>query len=261
MIEASDRGFLLGDGVFETILVVNRVALWLDDHLTRMKKAARKLDVPFDRDGIEAAVNAQLAAAEAGAKILRITLTRGTTARSLAAECESPTLRVGLDAFDTSLIGKPVKLATASVRRNPMSVTDRHKTTSYANNVFAAREAKSKGADDALMLNQDGLVACASVANIFLIRDGTLVTPPEQDGVLPGIMRRFLIDQFSAEVRSVERDELEDATGLFVTNSLRLISPVMKLDAQDLPNIDTGRFMKAILESVQRQSGVLLQEF
>ncbi len=260
MIDDRDRGFLLGDGVFETCLVANRTVLWLDEHLTRMKKAARKLDIPFEREAIEKDIGEQLARAETGSLVLRVTLTRGVTDRGLAADCVKPTLHISLAAFDTTLIGKGISLTTSSIRRNPASIADRHKTTSYANNIFAAREAKAKGADDALMLNQDGLVACTSVANIFMIKDGKAVTPPEQDGVLNGIMRRFLIDQFAAEVRSIERDELEDADGVFVTNSLRLISAVTRLDAQDLPKAETGRFMDAMIEAAKQQSGISLME-
>ncbi len=260
MINENDRGFLLGDGVFETLLVANRIALWRAEHLTRMKKAARKLDLGFDLGAIESAVDVHLAKAGSDPNAMRITLTRGVTARGLAADGSAPTLMITLDPIDVAMIGKPVSLITSSIRRNPSSVTDRHKTTSYANNIFAAREAKAKGADDALMLNQDGLVACSSIGNIFMISEGKLVTPPEQDGALPGIMRRFLIDQFAVEVRSIERDELEDAQGLFLTNSLRFIATVSKLDGRDLPKTDTQRFMDAMLEAAHQQCGVSLKE-
>jgi branched-chain amino acid aminotransferase len=147
MIDVRDRGFLLGDGVFETLLVGNRVACWRDDHLNRMKKAARKLDILFDRERIDAEIDAMLATSASGAHVMRVTLSRGLTLRGLAADGDVPTLSVTLDSYDTALIGKPMNLTKSSIRRNPSSVTDRHKTTSYANNVFAAREAKARGAD------------------------------------------------------------------------------------------------------------------
>jgi branched-chain amino acid aminotransferase len=259
VIDAKDRGFLLGDGVFETLLVVNRVALWRDEHLTRMKKAARKLDIPFDRDAIEAGIDTRLKDLTES-HVMRITLTRGQTQRGLAADGDTPTLQISTDPFDVASIGKPVTLATSSIRRNPASVTDRHKTTSYANNVFAAREAKARGADDALLFNQDGLLACTSIANIFIQREGKLLTPPEQDGVLPGVMRRFLIEHTFAEVRSIERDELEDADGVFLTNSLRFLSPVIRLDGEDLPQADRSALMKLMLAAAQEQCGVSLLE-
>jgi branched-chain amino acid aminotransferase len=265
VIDERDRGFLLGDGVFETLLVVNRVAIWRGEHLTRMKKAARKLDLIFDQNKIEAEIDERLVTASAEALVMRVTLSRGVTARGLAADCETPNLLVTLEPFDRTLVGKPVRLAVSSIRRNPASVTDRHKTTSYANNIFAAREAKSKGADDALMLNQDGLVACTSIANVFVVKGKTLVTPPEQDGVLRGIVRQFLIEQagslgFSVEVKSMEKDDLEEAEGVFVTNSLRLLSPVTHLNGEDLPRADTARLMAAIQSEIQAQCGANLME-
>jgi branched-chain amino acid aminotransferase len=260
MIDAKDRGFLLGDGVFETLLVGGGVALWREDHLTRMRKAARKLDLPFDRTKIEAAMDGALSGAEGGAQVMRVTLSRGITGRGLAADGDVPTLHVSLDTFDASLIGKPVTLAKSSIRRNPASVTDRHKTTSYANNICAAREAKMKGADDALMLNQDGLVACTSIANVFVLAGGELVTPPEQDGVLPGIMRQFVLENagswgFSAHVRSIEPEELLDADTVFVTNSLRLAAPVASLDGTDLKPVSISAILEALLRAAHEESG------
>jgi branched-chain amino acid aminotransferase len=261
MIDAKDRGFLLGDGVFETLLVVNRCALWLDAHLARMKKAARKLDLPFELEMIANAVATILAQSDSGMHILRVTLTRGVTMRGLAVDAEKPTLDVSLEPFDARVLGRPIKLATSSIRRNPASVTDRHKTISYANNVFAAREAKARRADDALILNQDGLVACTAMANIFMIKDSKLVTPPEQDGVLPGIIRRYLIEKTSVEVRSVEKDELLEADGCFATNSLRFISPITRIDADELPPAQTDAYMNLLLSEAQVQCGVSIMEF
>jgi branched-chain amino acid aminotransferase len=255
MISDQDRGFLLGDGVFEALLVVNRVPVWLPEHLARMKKAARKLDLPFDAAHIEAAVAQATSVLDRRPHALRITLSRGVTARGLAADADSPTLVVSAQPFDVYLIGASTTLAVSSVRRNPQSVSDRHKTLSYANNVFAAREAKTRGADDALMLNTDGFVACTSMANVFLMTGDTLVTPPEQDGVLPGIARRFVLEKapelgLSVDVRSVERDEIYDADGCFVTNSLRLIQPVKAIDGRDLGTADTQKLSKIMMDAI-----------
>jgi branched-chain amino acid aminotransferase len=260
MIDERDRGFLLGDGVFETVLAANRVALWLTEHLQRMKKAARKLDLPFDQEAVERAVAAKIETPSLS--VVRITLTRGVTDRGLATDCTSPTLHVSCDPFDPSLIGKPLRLATSSIRRNPQSVTDRHKTISYANNIFASREAKTRGADDALMLNQDGFVTCTTMANIFILNEGKLVSPPEQDGVLPGIMRRFIIEQsgLTVEVRSIEKDELREAEAVFATNSLRLVAPVTMLDGEDLLLGDHSRLMESILAHAKMQCGINILE-
>jgi branched-chain amino acid aminotransferase len=260
LIDERDRGFLLGDGVFETLLVANGTALWREQHLARMKKTARKLDIPFPGEVIEAAIDQKLKEVDAKCHVMRVTLTRGVTSRGLAADGDEPTLLVALQPFDATHIGKGVSLATSSTRRNPASVTDRHKTTSYANNIFAAREAKSRGADDALMLNQDGLVACTSIANIFIMRDGRLFTPPEQDGVLPGIVRRYLIEHASAEVQSIERDAIDEAEGVFVTNSLRLISPVTRIDGVDMPQADTNVLLQALSTAAEAQCGLSLLE-
>jgi branched-chain amino acid aminotransferase len=265
VIDARDRGFLLGDGVFETVLVFNRVALWLDAHLNRLGKAARRLGITYDVTVIEAAVAEKLARAGVDAHVLRISLSRGVTARGLAADGDQPTLIVTCDAFDTQLIGKPLSLITSSVRRNPASVSDRYKTLSYVNNVLAAREARERGADDALMLNIDGIVASASAANIFILNGKLLSTPAEEDGILAGVMRRFIMNHaasfgYSVDVRAIERDELARADAVFLTNSLRLVSPVLSLDGEDLKRGGLSDLTKAVLDAIQTQCGAAIKE-
>jgi branched-chain amino acid aminotransferase len=265
VIDARDRGFLLGDGVFETVLVFNRVALWLDSHLNRLGKAAQRLGIRCDLAEVEAVVAKQLASVGADAHVLRISLSRGVTARGLAADSKQPTLVVTCDAFDAALIGKPMNLITSSIRRNPASVSDRYKTLSYVNNVFAAREARERGADDALMLNIDGLVASASAANIFMVNGTLLSTPAEEDGILPGVMRRFIMNHgasfgYSVEVRPIERDELAPADAVFLTNSLRLVSPVLSLDGEGFKRGSLGDLTKAVLDAIQNQCGAAIKE-
>jgi branched-chain amino acid aminotransferase len=260
VIDDQDRGFMLGDGIFETLLVTNRVAIWRNAHLERMGKAARRMGLPFNSDAIILAMNDALQTVDPQPHVMRVTLSRGVTARGLAVETEKPTLLVTCNAFDAASIGKPVSLITSTLRRNPASISDRYKTLSYVNNVMAAREARARGADDALMLTIDGMVACTSVANIFLAQGQKLVTPAESEGILPGVMRRFLIEHaaqlgFSVESRAVEIEELHAADHVFITNSLRLLNPVQALDGEDLRRADATIFIDAIFSAVKDQSG------
>jgi branched-chain amino acid aminotransferase len=265
MIAENDRGFLLGDGLFETLLVAKGVALWRIEHLARMAKSAVKLGIAFDADRIGVAVDDVIRKSGDGAQVLRISLSRGVTERGLASDSDESTLSVSILPFDTSKIGQPLSLATSSVRRNPSSISDRHKTLSYINNIHAAREAKARGADDALILNIDGLVASTSIANIFIVTGKQLATPPEGDGVLPGIMRKHIIENagnfgYSVSVRSFERDELQDASAVFVTNSLRFVSPVRALDGENLQSGDVTDLMKALLADAKVQCGANIVE-
>jgi branched-chain amino acid aminotransferase len=231
-----DRGLTLGDGVFETIAVTNAVPLWRYEHLQRMAAAARALGIQFDLEEVEAAIDA-LSHRAKGSHALRLTLTRGEVARGLAAEGNEPELIGTLQPFDAALRFAPVTLATASTRRNLHSVSSRIKSLSYADNVIAAREAHAHGAEDALMLNSAGRVACTTIGNIFIETEDTILTPALAEGVLPGIMRAEVIKLaklagLKLREGKVSPAQLRAAKALYVSNSLRFLRPVVKLDGK-----------------------------
>jgi branched-chain amino acid aminotransferase len=255
-----DRGFLLGDGVFETLLAFNRVALWRREHLDRMHNAALACGIHFQAQVIAASLDEILVRSGAGPHVVRLTLSRGASARGLASDSKESTLVISSDPIDTSLIGKPVALTTSPFRRNGANFSDRHKTLSYLNNIVAARAAVASGCEDALMHSTDGHVACTTIANLFLLKDGHLATPRGDDGVLDGIMRQVLIKQFGAEVRHIDVAELFDADAVFVTNSLRLLRPVLSLDGQLLKTTPVSRYLNVLLNHAQQQCGTHLRE-
>lgn len=247
-LPARNRGLTLGDGLFETFLVVNRTALWRDDHLARMKASADVLGVPFLAGEITTAIDGLLAAAGRGAHVLRLTLTRGATARGLAGESKAPFVLATLDPFDTRLIGEPATLVTSAIRRSAGSIASTHKTLSYVDAVVAARAAVAAGADDALMLNGEGRVASSTIANIFVVKGTTLITPARTEGILPGIMRQVLLREagalgLTAVEAQVTPETLRSADGVFLTNSLRIARPVVQVDGQALPVGDASRIL------------------
>jgi branched-chain amino acid aminotransferase len=155
---------------------------------------------------------------------------------------------------------QPVALATSAIRRNPHSVASRLKTLSYIDNVAAAREAGSRGMEDALMLNTEGAVACSTIANVFLLKDGVLATPAREHGILTGVMRQALIAAagqlgIATEERAIMAGELITADAVFLTNSLRFIRPVRALDQQPLAMADLGPFVAALCETARLQCG------
>ena len=129
-----------------------------------------------------------------------------------------------------------MRLATARIRRNPHSPTSRYKTLAYLDNVLALKEALYQGADDALLLATGGQVACTSAGNIFVIQDQSLLTPPLDDGVLPGITRALVLNAVAPELGltpqegSLSRESLLQADGVFLTNSVALVTHVVELD-------------------------------
>lgn len=233
-IAATDRGLTLGDGIFETLLVRDGIALWRFEHLQRMENAAAAMGLPFTSDAIENAIDG-LCHGVKGSHALRLTLSRGAGLRGLADDGKSPTFFATLLPFDEALQFQPLSLFTSSITRNEKSPSAGLKTLSYVDEVLAAREAKANGFDDALMLNSRGRVACSTIGNVFLWIDDDLITPSLTEGILPGIMRQAVLQAAKSlgvktSERRVTKVDLEKAGRLFTTNSLRLLRPVNQLD-------------------------------
>jgi branched-chain amino acid aminotransferase len=259
-IDPADRGLALGDGLFETLCVLGGVALWQGDHLDRMEQAAAELAIPLARAALEAAVAALCARSSGGAEVLRLTLTRGVTARGLAADGAAPHLIATLAPLARVSFFRPLTLAVASIRRNGWAPSSRLKTLSYADNVMAARQAADANADDALCLNTSGHVASTTVANVFAVIGEELVTPAPGQAILPGIMRKAVLALAPAiGLRPVERPvelaEVATAEAVFVTNSLRLAAPVTHLDGRPLGRRRLDHLTGAIAEEIRAQSG------
>lgn len=243
-LKSNERGLMLGDGIFETIAVRAGNPIWLPEHIQRMGDAAAELGIGFSSENIFDAVKAVLKHSQAEAEVLRITLTRGPTLRGLAAEGTTPSLIITLSPFDRSALQKSVRLATSAIRRNETAPSCRLKTLSYIDAIAAAREVSAR-ADDALMLNSKGHVASTTIGNIFLLKANVLSTPSTDQAILPGIARQKLIRGAAelgliVEERAVEIKELHAADCVFVTNSLRLATPVSSLDGKACGTRDIG---------------------
>lgn len=236
-LEAGDRGLLLGDGVFETIGVFDRVPFALDAHEASLAAAARALGFEAPMTTVGRAIADLVAAMTAPHGAIRVTVSRGAGPRGLLPPAEPrPVVLASLAPWTPAMALQPVALATVSIRRNETSPLSRLKTLAYLDNVLALAEARGAGADDALMLNTRGQVACSAMANLFALIGDDLVTPPVEDGVRPGIMRGLLIETAGATERSLTPADL-DGVPLFLTNSLRLLSPVATLDGRALPPV------------------------
>lgn len=234
-IAPDDRGFTLGDGLFETIRVSDGTVVHGRRHLARLRDGAAILGIPVlrDDDTIEAAMQQVLAANMVAQGSLRLTLTRGPAPRGVAPPA-SPRPTMLITAATGLTMPGPVSLIVASeTRRNEFSPLSRIKSLNYLDSVLARQEASRKGADDAILLNTRGMVAETSAANLIALIDGVLVTPPVGDGALPGIARGLLIDRGLVMVTSIGPDRLGHAELLVLCNSLGL-RDVVSLDGRSL---------------------------
>lgn len=231
-INVADRGLLLGDGVFETVLLADGVPAFWDAHMARLADALAALSIPARPEDFALETVKELAArcgVSKGAAVLRITATRGAGARGLApSPTSAPTLLMTAQPY-TPPPDVPFRLIVSNYRRGAFSLSSAYKTTNYLDNVMARREADQAGADDAVMLNENGRAACASAANIFVLTDdGLIATPPVAEGALPGIVRKVLLEQ-GADEFNIREDAFAPSAlrgrPVFLTNSLMGVRP------------------------------------
>jgi branched-subunit amino acid aminotransferase/4-amino-4-deoxychorismate lyase len=230
-ISPFDRGFLYGDGFFETTRIEAGVPVFLDRHLRRMAASCAEtgfggaLDVESIADGVRALVAAN--GVQAG--YLRVTVSRGAYAGSLVAlESEAPTIfaearPMALPPLDAPA---PVALIRSAYRRDERSPVVRHKSLSYQLNVLALAEGRKAGADEVYFLNAAGHLAEGAVTNLFFVHGGAVFTPDVACGLLPGVTRQVVLEVCAeegvpAETGCYSEPELLAADEAFCTNSLR----------------------------------------
>jgi branched-chain amino acid aminotransferase len=231
-ISPEDRGFTLGDGLFETIRVARGTACHLDRHWRRLRAGAARLGITLDHD--DAALSAAVAQLAGGDAVVRVTLTRGPAPRGLLPpDRTQPTLLITAVPLPPPL--PPARLIVArTTRRNEFSPLARIKSLNYLDSILARQEAAARGADDALLLNSQSRVAEATAANLFLLIDGQALTPPVTDGALPGIRREILLERGILRERSLTLADLDRAEEMMLGNSLSL-RPVIAVEGRELP--------------------------
>lgn len=245
-IPVTDHGLLYGDGIFEGIRAIGRRVFRLDDHLRRLQTSARAigLELPVSLSDIETIVLDTLRAFGHDDAYIRLIVTRGEGELGVdPTTCPTPRiicLVKDIKLYPVEKLAQGVDMVTVSVRRPPADVLDpRVKSLNYLNNVMAKREAKLRGADEGLILNLNGLVAEASVANVFAVRNGILTTPPATDGALGGITRDSVLEcaraaGIDAREMSLGRFDLFQADEVFLTGTAARIVPVGSLDGQPI---------------------------
>ena len=241
-ISVFDHGLLYGDGLFEGIRIYRGGVFRLQDHLRRFEAGAKALgiELPGGPQAVEAVVLETARAYGKQEGYIRLLLTRGQGALGVdPSTCEKPQLICIVKAvslYPAAKLESGLDLVTASMRRPALDALDPSvKSLNYLNSVLAKREARLRGADEALLLNARGTVAEVSVANLFVVSDGRLATPCVTDGALPGITRASILALakelgIPAEERSVGRQELFAADEIFLTGTGARIVSVARFD-------------------------------
>ncbi|WP_142849076.1 aminotransferase class IV [Telmatospirillum sp. J64-1] len=250
-ISPTDRGFALGDGLFETIRAAEARPLRIRSHLTRLREGAKCLGISLTlTDGeLINALGTTLEVNGLTEGVLRLTLSRGPAARGLLPPAHPhPTLLITAGPLPPP--AAPARAAIAQdVRRNEHSPLSRFKTLSYLDNVLARMEAERRGADEALLLNTAGRLAESTIANLFLVIDGDVVTPPVSEGALPGVMRADVMDRLGAATARLTLHDLAAASEAFLTNSLG-IRPLIEVDGRPVGTGQMGPVTRRLMEDL-----------
>lgn len=258
-ISALDRGFTLGDGVFDTMRAVGGRVFRLEDHLSRLERAARTIGIqmPVESPELARAISTVLEANRLADALVRVTLSRGVPAERglLPPASPSPSLIVIATAFTEyprEWYEKGYRTVTSQIRRNASSPLSRIKSCNYLDSVLARMEASVLGAEEAILINTSGDLACGASSNVFLVRGGTLVTPSLESGILDGITRRTVLELaaqlgFAHSQRPVRPEEMDLAQEIFVTNTAVGIMPVVAIDGRPVGRGSTDPSLSARL--------------
>jgi branched-chain amino acid aminotransferase len=267
-LSAFDRGFTLADGLFETMRSYDGSIFRRAHHLDRLHRGAATLDIalpPQVETMVDDALHAGHAAGLRDATV-RLTVSRGTAAPGVAPPVDArPTVVVvvhPLPQFAPATYEAGISAHVASGRRNERAQTAGLKTLAYTDAVAALAEARQAGADDAIFLDTGDHLSEATSSNLFLMREGTLVTPPLSCGALPGITRAVVLEIVRDTVLPCEEsaatlEHLHRASEAFLTSSVRGIVPLVRVGEHTLgdgsPGPVTRRVMAAYAACVRRE--------
>lgn len=265
-IPVSDRGFLLGDGVFETMRVYDGYPFRLNDHLERLHLGAErlKIGVPVEREALRRVVYELIDKNGIKTGVIRITLTRGTGGRGiLPPENQKPTLVVTASPWDSpseELYKKGVRVVVSD---DPLSFRTNQdvylKPVSFLYYILKRLDTGGGDVYDVILKDHNGYITEGTVSNIFFVLDDTLFTPTPELGILMGITRGVVIELARRMGLSVVEGcytlgDIEGAHEVFLTNSLIEIMPVSVLDGRQftIGNI-TNKLITAYREMVDEE--------
>lgn len=240
VVPLNDRGFLLGDGLFETARVAQGRPFRLAQHLERLSRGADffKIPLPFPAKQIQQFAGELVEKNQLPDAVLRLTLTRGPGKRGYSTGgADRPTLAMTLHPLPPQAGDEPLQwsLITSSFRIPASDALAAFKSTSKILNVLARAEAEEQGADEALLLNANGEVAETASGNLFWIYHDSICTVPSGRGVLPGITRAVVLEicqtlGLETSKRVIKPEMLRNAEGIFVTQSALGVIPVVSFD-------------------------------
>ncbi len=259
-ISVFDHGLLYGDGVFEGIRIYNGEVFELKAHIRRLYESAKsiRLDIPMSKDELTKAVKETVEANNITDGYIRLIITRGPGTLGLnPLICKDSVVIIIADKiklYPKELYETGIKIVSAAtVRNHPLAIPPQAKSLNYLNNIMAKIEALDRGVPEAIMYNHEGYVAEATADNVFIVRDGTLYTPPVEAGALEGITRNLVIKlakEQGIEVveKNLTRFDLYICDELFLTGTAAEVIGVVEIDGRLIGEGTPGPITKVLRE-------------
>lgn len=266
-ISVFDHGLLYGDGVFEGIRSYNGRVFKLEEHIERLFRSAKAIDLkmPLTRDGLARAVVTTCRANKAYNGYIRLVVTRGVGTLGLNPyQCPKPSIFViaaTIQLYPPRLYRNGLSIVTVgTIRNHTEAINPAIKSLNYLNNVLAKIEAVNAGVLEAIMLNPHGYVAEATGDNIFLVRGKSLLTPPAWAGTLIGITRNTVMDLARAhglDVREemLTRYDLYTADEVFLTGTAAEVIGVASIDRRTIGSGKPGPITRLLAREYHNLAG------
>lgn len=258
-LSAVDRGFLYGDGLFETFRTYHKRPFRIEDHIIRLSNSAKYFDIPFryTPQQIRQIIEQLLTENSLTDAYVRMTLSRGVGTNGIIPKgaC-NPTFVIQtkpLSVYPASLYETGIALIASSIRRSTTCPLSRHKTLNFLANYLIKKEAIKKGTHDAIILNTDNYVAECAVSNIFIVEKDTVITPSLEANILPGITRKVILEICNKSgILVLEKlfglERVLSADEVFLANSLMEVMPVSKIGGQPIGRVIPGTVTKLLDE-------------
>jgi branched-chain amino acid aminotransferase len=265
-VSVLDNGFTFGDSAYETIRTYGGRPFEWDRHLRRLRASATRLGfgIPPSNAELLARLDAVLLRAANPESYIRLIVSRGVGDISYHFErVKGPTVVMVVKPhipFPESHYTQGVDVALVDVRRNhPSALDPAIKSSNLLNNVLAVREAQARGAEEALLLNQEGRLAEGASTNVFLVRGGAVTTPPLSAGILAGITREVVLELGAGLGLLVREDplgpdDLREAEEAFLTSSTREVVPIRRVDGLPVGEGRPGPITLRILEAFRARA-------
>lgn len=257
-ISVFDRGFLYGDSVYEVTKTYDGIPFLLEEHLDRLWKSSERLSMPiyFDQNFLINEANKTLQLLDEKTAYIRLVVTRGEGAigldPSLADKNNFVIITKKHPENPEWWYEKGVSFIIAGTLRNPVEAMDPNiKSGNYLNNVMAYIEAKKENAYDAMMLNKEGFITEGTTNNIWIVKGGTVITPPLRAGILEGLTRQLVLQLCEKNVvphkqTDIAVDELFAADECFFTSSTKEIVPITEVNGKKIGNGVPGEMTKRL---------------